>query len=793
MFTLETFGGLALRAADGPVTARAGQRRRLALLAVLAAERRAVSRDKLLGFFWPESDADRARHLLADTLYVLRAGLGEDALRTFGDDIALNEQVVASDVSAFLDAVDAGDAERAVTVYTGAFLDGIFISDAPAFERWVDGTRQRLETERRRCLERLAADAAERGDHAESVRRWQQLAAADRVSSRVAVGLIRALARAGDLSAALQFARVHEEIVRAELEAEPDPAVASLVKELRLARDGPGPTAATTSFADGQPVSVEPAPTESDVSPSPPDVSGLTRARPRWRRTGLMAIGAGVAALAVVATVPAVARWRGSRSARVPNVSAPPTGAAIMVASPRIVVLPFDAIGTKGSSSDIADGMTGELRMALDRFHELRLVAQTSAAAVMSQHLSVPEISRVLGVSHVVEGTVRLTANRLRVEVRLIDGTGLSVWSRSYDREYASRSVVLVEEAIARDLATALRWNLAAGSGFSPGRVPANTAALEAYNPGTIYLKSRNLGGVRKAVDAFTQATRLDPTYAAAYAGLADAYASLAVGNIADLPATEYFVRAQDAARHALKLDSTLAEAHAALGYTHVLYDLDWAAAEVELTRATSLQPSYENAHVYRTILFEWRRQFADALNEVRDARDADPLSPLINVEVGRALFFAGSYEEAEKQLRHAIELDSVSLRAHLHLGQVLVQRARYPQAIAELRTAVRLSAGNSSRPLALLAYAFSVAGDSAGARGLLDSLEARRQQRYVPAFDFAIVYAGLGDDERTMEWLERSFSDHSIRPYLWDPTFDRIRSDKRLRELLARHHLPVT
>jgi DNA-binding SARP family transcriptional activator/TolB-like protein/Tfp pilus assembly protein PilF len=790
VFTLETFGGLALRAADGPVTARAGQRRRLALLAVLAAERRAVSRDKLLGLFWPESDVDRARHLLADTLYVLRAGLGEDALRTLGDDVALNEQVVASDVSAFLDAVDAGEAERAVTVYTGPFLDGIFISDAPAFERWVDATRQRLETERRRCLERLAVDAAARGDHTESVRRWQQLAAADRVSSRVAVGLIRALVRSGDLAAALQFARVHEEIVRAELDAEPDPAVASLVKELRLARDGPGPTAVAAPSGD-QPVSVEPPPA-SDVPPSAPDVPRLTGARARWRRTGLVAVVAGLAALAVVATAPAVARWRGSRTARTPNVPTP-SPAAASVAPPRIVVLPFDAIGTTGSSSDIADGMTGELRMALDRFHELRLVAQTSAAAVVSQHLSVPEISRVLGASYVVEGTVRRNVNELRVEVRLIDDTGVSVWSRTYDREYAPRSVMFVEQEIARDLATALRWNLAAGSGFSPGRVPANTAALEAYNPGTIYLKSRNLGGVRKADDAFTRATRLDPTYAAAYAGLADAYASLAVGNIADLPATEYFVLAQDAARHALALDSTLAEAHAALGYTHVLYDLDWRAADVELTRATSLEPSYENAHVYRTILFEWRRQFAEALNEVRDARDVDPLSPLINVEVGRALFFARHYEEAEKQLRHAIELDSVSLRAHLHLGQVLVQRARYAEAVAELQTAVRLSAGNSSRPLALLAYAFSVAGDSAGARRLLDSLETRRRRQYVPAFDFAIVYAGLGDDGRTLEWLERSFGDHSIRPYLWDPTFDRIRSDKRLRELLARHHLPVT
>jgi tetratricopeptide (TPR) repeat protein len=195
--------------------------------------------------------------------------------------------------------------------------------------------------------------------------------------------------------------------------------------------------------------------------------------------------------------------------------------------------------------------------------------------------------------------------------------------------------------------------------------------------------------------------------------------------------------------------------------------------------------------HVYRAILAEWTGRYADAVSEAEVARTLDPLSPAVNIELGRAFFFNAQYDEAEKQLRHTLELDSASLRAHLHLGQLLTYQRRFDDGIRELQIATRLST-NSSRPLALLAHAYAVARRRDDALRLRDSLAARERRGYVPAFDFAIVHAGLGNATQAIDYLNRAVDDHSIRPYLMDPTFDGIRSDARFRELLTRLRLPT-
>src|SRR6478672_5644934 len=205
MLSLRLFGGLDLAGPDGPVSGRAAQRRRLALLAVLAVARgRPVTRDKLVALLWPDADSERSRHALADSVYVLRDALGDDVIIVNGDALSLNPNAISSDVVDFEDAIEKGDRERAVSMYEagGAFLDGIHLSDAVDFDRWAESVRARLAAAHRDALDALANEASARGDSAAAVAWWRKLAAADPLSSRVALGLMRTLADSGDRAGA---------------------------------------------------------------------------------------------------------------------------------------------------------------------------------------------------------------------------------------------------------------------------------------------------------------------------------------------------------------------------------------------------------------------------------------------------------------------------------------------------------------------------------------------------------------------------------------------------------------
>ena len=234
-FSLKLLGGASLAGADGLVTGSAVQRRRLALLALLALSRDAtLTRDKIIGYLWPELDAERARHNLAVALHALRAALGDDAITTAGDDVRLDRRVVACDVGEFESALDRGDVDRACALYTGALLDGVHLgADAPEFDRWAERERARLADRYASALERLAEQRAGRGQHKEAVEAWRRRATLDPYSERAALGLMRALERAGDRAGAIQHARIHTTLLRADLESDPDPEVTAFAERLR--------------------------------------------------------------------------------------------------------------------------------------------------------------------------------------------------------------------------------------------------------------------------------------------------------------------------------------------------------------------------------------------------------------------------------------------------------------------------------------------------------------------------------------------------------------------------------
>jgi len=248
MVILRLLGGASLESGENPITGRSAQRRRIALLALLASARRGLSRDRLIGYLWAESDDEKARRLLSESLYVLRKELGDDAILAAGDELRLNPAIVRCDVVEFDDAVSRGDHAGAAAIYAGAFLDGFYVNDAPELERWIEGERVRLARDFGRILERLAESATADGRHDDAVANWRRLCEQDPFSGRFAAGLMLALETAGHRAAALQHARTHATLLREELDADPDPEVVALAERLREAPEA-GRSAGTRPIA----------------------------------------------------------------------------------------------------------------------------------------------------------------------------------------------------------------------------------------------------------------------------------------------------------------------------------------------------------------------------------------------------------------------------------------------------------------------------------------------------------------------------------------------------------------
>jgi len=254
MLFLNTFGGLSVDVDGTPGTGAGQQRKTLALLALLAAAgRRGVSRDKVIAYLWPESDAEHARNLLKQACYALRRDLHAPELFLGTVELRLNAAVMASDIGALEDALAVGDSARAVSIYTGPFLDGFYLAGAAEFEHWVDTTRGALKARVADALEGLARRAATSGDSVAAVKLWRQLVALDPLGAGAALGLLRALVAAGERSAALEFGRVHEGLVRQELDAVPDPSVSRLLDSLRARGDLAEATAPIALQANGVP------------------------------------------------------------------------------------------------------------------------------------------------------------------------------------------------------------------------------------------------------------------------------------------------------------------------------------------------------------------------------------------------------------------------------------------------------------------------------------------------------------------------------------------------------------
>ena len=325
-----------------------------------------------------------------------------------------------------------------------------------------------------------------------------------------------------------------------------------------------------------------------------------------------------------------------------------------------------------------------------------------------------------------------------------------------------------------------------------PARHTPDGVAHDLYLQGQDSLDKVSPQGVVHAEDLFRAAIARDSLYAQPWAGLAEAHSYFALGNSVAVQPRPEFEQARIAAVRALALDSTVAEAHAALALVQMMYDFDWGAAERSLDLAHGYDPGFETTYLYRSFLLDWLGRFDEAIASAREALHMTPTSIRFRQDLGRELLLARRYAESEQVLRGTVAIDSTNGRVRMILGTVLLADGKTLNAMSELERAQKLLPA-ATRVAAYRAAAYGRAGRSGDARALVDSLVTLSDRIFVPAQDLAIAWAGLRDTAQTLTWLERAYDDRTIRPYIRDPIFDFVRDAPRYRALLKKLGLPLS
>jgi serine/threonine-protein kinase len=450
-----------------------------------------------------------------------------------------------------------------------------------------------------------------------------------------------------------------------------------------------------------------------------------------------------------------------------------------------LVVLPLVNLSGDPAQEYLADGMTDALIGDLAKIGALRVISRTSAMRYKGAKKPLPEIAGELNVDAVVEGAVQRSGDRISIRARLIHaGADRQLWAESYERDF--RDALGMQSEIARAIAREVQAKLtAAEQARLTNSVAVNRKALDDYLQGRyLFNKGEQLP---KAIEYFQSAIKEDSTYAPAYAGLAACYNLFGSVVIGALPPPEARRRGEEAAVKALELDNTLAEAHAALGYTH-FYNWNWTAAEQSFKRAIELNPSSAEAHSIYSRYLSAKGRVEDAIAEANRAQELDPLSLYMSTLRGYVLTNLRHYDEAIEQLRRVIALDPNNYMPHWFLGLAYANNRRFDEAIATSEKAVVLS-GRASGALGVLGMCYGLAGRKVEANKTLDELLELNRRRYVTPVALVQVYLGLGDKDRAFAWMEKAYQERSyFMAYLKViPVADPLRSDPRFDDLLRR------
>jgi TolB-like protein/DNA-binding winged helix-turn-helix (wHTH) protein/Tfp pilus assembly protein PilF len=442
-----------------------------------------------------------------------------------------------------------------------------------------------------------------------------------------------------------------------------------------------------------------------------------------------------------------------------------------------LAALPLENPSGDSTQDYFSDGMTDELITDLAKLPSVRVISRTSTAQYKGTRKTIPQIARELNVDALVEGTVVRLGNRVRIRTQLIYAPAdQHLWAEAYERD--EKDVLALQASLAQEIARNIRLELTTKQQASLSAFHSvDPQVHELYLKGRYFWNKRDVVGLHKALDYFQEAITKDPSYAEAYAGLADSYGLLGL-----MP------EAKVAAERAIVLNSDLAEAHTSLGLIAPFVDWNWADGKRHFERALVLNPNYATAHHwYAEAYLMPMGQVDDALAELHTAQTLDPLSPVITTDLGKDLYLARRYDDAVIQLRRAMELDPNFVSAHNWLSDTFLEKQMYAEAVAELEKTKPFK--EERVYIRQTAYLHARMGKRIEARKELARSLELSQGKDVSLGAVALVYAALGDREKTFLWLEKAYTAKStfMTTLKFWPVFDPIRSDGRFTNLVTR------
>jgi eukaryotic-like serine/threonine-protein kinase len=450
-----------------------------------------------------------------------------------------------------------------------------------------------------------------------------------------------------------------------------------------------------------------------------------------------------------------------------------------------IAVLPLDNYSGDPKQEYFAEGMTDELTSDLATISQIRVISRGSVMQFRGKHRPpTPEIAKTLNVDAVVEGSVLRVGDKVRINAQLIDARAdKHLWSKSFERN--SRDVLALQDELASAIAREIHVQLTPTEQSRLTTAPSvNPEAYDAYLKGRYFFNRPSDENLKKAIARFEEAVKLDPNYAPAFSGLSDAY--LWAGyNEGVLTAAEAKPKAKAAAEKAIQLDDTSAEAHTSLATFKLFYEYDWAGCESEFRRAFALNPNYAFAHDQFGLGLAFQGRLDEAYAEGKRASELDPLSPQIPLDNLIGLVWQGKYQAAAEEVKRAEELDPGYFFAHWGYGWLGIEAGKPGDAIPELRKAKAME--SPAFVTAWLGYAYGASGDRTHALAEIEDLKKRSLHGFVPPFNLAIVYLGLGDRQHALDYLERAYA-ASSQWMGWlknDRIFNPLRSEPRFVALM--------
>ena len=478
-----------------------------------------------------------------------------------------------------------------------------------------------------------------------------------------------------------------------------------------------------------------------------------------------------------------------------PGASNPRTGRPGTVADTwppaSLAVLPFKTIPLTEGDDVLGLGMADALIMKLSGLRLVKVRPTTAVLRYVGPKQDPLTAGRDLGVDALLDGYYQRQGDQIRVSVQIIRvRDGVTLWAAKFDESFTN--FFAIQDSVSEHVVRELELEL---SGSERRHLRKNYTdnpdAFRAYIKGRYFWSRRTPDGLRKGLEYAQQAVALDPTYAAAYVGMADTYNLLGAQHSV-MPPGEAFPKARAAAERALEIEPTMAEAYASLGFVAYCLDWDWNASESHFRKAIELKPNYPTAHHWYGEFLSSVGRFEESVASLRRALALDPLSLAVSTDLGATFYYARDYERGGEELRKALEVDSGFVRAHLVFGAVQEQKGKHAEAVASLRRASELSQRDPVI-LSSLAHALAVAGEAREARAILKELRQLEEGRYVPPYGLALIHTGLGEREKAYSWLEKAFELRDIN-LLWlgvNPRFDALRADTEFKELLRRVRIP--